>query len=233
MSPKGRVRTSHARGGSLRRMRGGFTLLETALAMVIVLVGVIAMIEAQRTFMRSNSWSSHEATASHLANELRERMRSLPRHDPTLGLSMGQGPGGAQVLIGLGPEPGEVTVEDFDDVDDYDGIVFGAGGQFDGPIDAFGRVIPEIDFEGNIRLDGTGAPLPLQGWSQRVDVVKVDPFNLSRRLAWEHQVAASGTFMGRRVDQYPLRVTVTVRYQGPLDPQPEDVTSLSWIVPAR
>jgi hypothetical protein len=201
--------------------------------MVIVLVGVIAMVEAQRTFMRSNSWSSHEATASHLANELRERMRQLPRHDPTLGLSIGQGAGGGQVLIGLGPEPGEVTVADFDDIDDYDGIIFGAGGQFDGPIDAFGRVIPEIDPEGNIRLDSSGVPLPLQGWSQRVDVVKVHPYNLTQVLDWMSEEAATGYFPGRRVDQYPLRVTVTVRFQRPLDPEPEDVTSLSWIVPVR
>ena len=39
-----------------------FTLLETALAMVIIMVGVVAMIEAQRGFITSNGWSSHEAT---------------------------------------------------------------------------------------------------------------------------------------------------------------------------
>lgn len=213
--------------------RGGFTLLETALAMVIVLVGVVAMVEAQRTFMRSNSWSSHEATASHLANELRERMRSLPRHDPTIGLSFGTGPNGGQVLVGLGAEPGEVTVGDFDDIDDYDGMTFGGGGQFDGPIDAFGRVIPEIDPDGQIRLDSNGQPLPLQGWSQSVEVVKVHPLDLTQELDWNHTEPVSGYFPGRTVDQYPLRVTVIVSFQGPLDPAPVEVTRLWWIVPAR
>ena len=200
--------------------------------MVIVLVGVVAMVEAQRTFMRSNSWSSHEATASHLANELRERMRSLPRHDPTIGLSFGTGPSGP-VLVGLGAEPGEVTVEDFDDIDDYNGITFGGGGQFDGPIDSFGRVIPEIDMDGEVVLDTNGVPVPLRGWSQSVEVVKVHPLNLTQELDWSTTEAAAPPFPGRNVDQYPLRVTVTVNYQGPLDPEPEAVTRLWWIVPAR
>jgi hypothetical protein len=201
--------------------------------MVIVLVGVVAMVEAQRTFMRTNSWSSHEATATYLANEIRERMRNLPRHDPVTGLSLGQGPGGGPVVVGLGPEPGEVTVDDFDDVDDYNGITFGIGGQFDGPIDAFGRVIPQIDMDGNIRLDSQGNPLPLQGWSQSVLVEKIDPFNFATVLAWEHTVPSDGTFPGRTVDQYPLRVTVTVSYQGPFDPGAGEVTRITWIVPAR
>src|SRR5947207_15139388 len=71
--------------------RCGFTLLETALAMVIVMVGVLAMIEAQQGFIHTNSWSSHEATATYLANEIRERMRSLPLHDPISGLTVVNG----------------------------------------------------------------------------------------------------------------------------------------------
>jgi hypothetical protein len=225
--------TSARRVSGLHGGRGAFTLLETALAMVIVLVGVVAMVEAQRTFIRSNSWSSHEATATHLANEIRERMRTLPRHDPMTGLSLGQNQSGTPVLVGLGPEPGEVTVTDFDDIDDYDGITFGAGGQFDGPIDTFGRVIPEIDPDGNIRLGTNGRPLPLQGWSQHVQVVKVNPFDFTQALPWTATEPALGTYPGRSVDQYPLRVTVSVRYQGPLDLEPREITFLSWIVPAR
>jgi hypothetical protein len=203
--------------------------------MVIVLVGVVAMVEAQRTFIRSNSWSSHEATGTYLANELRERMRRLPRHSPVSGLRLETGPGGGKVLVGLGPEPGEVTVEDFDDIDDYLGMTFGTGGQFDGPIDAFGRIIPEIDMNGSIRVDQAGNPLPLQGWSQRVEVVKVDPFDYSNRLAWDYVIPPSqtSTFPGRTVDQFPLRVTVIVSYQGPFSVQSEEVTRMSWIVPAH
>src|SRR4051812_36297452 len=86
--------------------RRGFTLLETALAMVIVMVGVLAMIEAQGAFIQSNGWSSHEATATYLANEIRERMRSLPRHDPVTGLALVT-VNGTPTLQGLGRESNE------------------------------------------------------------------------------------------------------------------------------
>lgn len=220
---------------SAGQSRSGFTLLETALAMVIVVVGVVAMVEAQRTFIRTNSWSSHEATATYLANEIRERMRTLPRHDPITGLYLAQGPGGGLVLVGLGPEPGEVTVNDFNDVDDYHEITFGPGGQFDGPIDNFGRVIPEIDPQGNIRVDAQGVPVPLRGWSQSVVVEKINPYDYSEVVPWNEFIPkpSSGDFPGRAVDQYPLRVTVFVRYQSPDMVVAEEVTRISWIVPAR
>lgn len=209
--------------------RRGFTLLETALAMVIVMVGVVAMIEAQGAFIRSNGWSSHEATATYLANEIRERMRNLPRHDPVTGLTLVSGQ-----VQGLGRETGEVTVEDFDDVDDYDAVEFGAAGNFDGPIDAFGTIIPDVDATGAVRLDpNTGLPIPLRGWSQSVAVEKVDPYDFSLARDWNYTDPGSGSFAGREVGQFPLRVTVTVSYQGPLSAQPEAVTSVSWIVPAN
>ncbi|MDX2115443.1 MAG: hypothetical protein SFZ24_07450, partial [Planctomycetota bacterium] len=65
-----------------RRARSAFTLLETALATVIIAVGVLALIEAQAAFSSNNDWSTSSATGTYLANELRERMRVLPRHDP-------------------------------------------------------------------------------------------------------------------------------------------------------
>jgi hypothetical protein len=217
-----------------RRPRRGFTLLETALAMVIVMVGVLAMIEAQGGFVRSNSWSSHEATATYLANEIRERMRNLPRHDPVSGVSLITGGSGQPQAQGVGLESGEVTVQDFDDVDDYDGVAFGQNGNFDGPIDGFGTIIPETDLNGAVQIDpGTGLPMPLQGWTQSVAVEKVDPYDFSVVRAWAFFEQANGSFTGRTVDQYPLRVTVEVSYQGPLDAQPEVVSTMSWIVPAN
>src|SRR4051812_34460639 len=120
MSDVLRVRGRGARSGNphvnhpaseLRHRPRGFTLLETALAMVIVLVGVLAMIEAQGSFILSNGWSSHEATATYLAGEIRERMRTLPRHDPVTGLSLVM-VNGVPTLQGLGREPAEITVND-------------------------------------------------------------------------------------------------------------------------
>jgi hypothetical protein len=76
-------------------------------------------------------------------------------------------------------------------------------------------------------------PLPLPGWSQSVSVEKVDPYDFSTTRAWNYQQAPSGNFVGRAVDRFPLRVTVSVLYQGPLDPQPDVVTTMSWIVPVQ
>jgi hypothetical protein len=221
------------RGRIKRRAPRGFTLLETALAMIIVMVGVVAMVEAHGSMMRANSWSSQEATATYLANELRERMRILPRHDPVSSLSLNTGGGGPPIVTGVGPETGEVSVTDYDDIDDYDGAKFGPGGNFEGPIDGFGRIIPAVDINGVIRIDpGTGQPMSLQGWRQEVLVQKVDPFDFSSIRQWNATDPPSGNFTGRNVNQFPLRVTVSVYYQAPLATVADKVTEVSWIVPA-
>jgi hypothetical protein len=215
------------RAATKRGARRGFTLLETGMALVIIMVGVLAMVEAQRSFIFSNAWSSHEATATYLCNELRERMRVLPRHDPVSSLLIIDGQ-----LVGLGREPGEVTVNDLDDIDDYHELVFGESGNFDGPIDAFGRVIPQINPDGTVRIDtSTGQPMPLIGWTQSVRVEKISPYNFSAPVAWEYEEPPSGTYRGRALDKFPLRVTVTALYQGAMDAVPRPVVSMSWIVP--
>lgn len=233
--PGGKVITG---GGRRRPVRRGFTLMETALATVIIGVGVLALIEAQQAFMRANEWSTQAATATYLANEIREMTRRLPRHDPVTGLSLIDGPGGS-VLHGWGPEPGEVTVQDFDDIDDFDGIVFSwdgtmdiADGDLPGPIDAFGNVIPEILADGTVMLDAGGDPVPLRGWSQEVTVEKLNPFDTSETVAPEYEMPPSPPYFdGLRVDQFPLRVTVTVRYQGPFDTSAREMVRVTWIVP--
>ncbi len=131
-----------------REMRRGFTLIETALATVIVGVGVLAMVEAQTAFLRQNVWSSQVSIAERLGNEIREMTINLPRHDPVTGATT------------WGPESGEADVGDFDDLDDFDGL--GTGTEFsaalgNGPIDARRRVIPNMD-----------------GWSQVVEVFNVN-----------------------------------------------------------
>ncbi|MBX3359360.1 MAG: prepilin-type N-terminal cleavage/methylation domain-containing protein [Phycisphaeraceae bacterium] len=227
-------------GRAARRVRGrrGFTLIETALTTVIVGVGVLALIESQQAFMKSNDWSTHAATAAYLANEIREMTRKLPKHDPVTGLTI-QTSGGNSVVVGWGPEPGEVRVQDFDDIDDFDGMTFRPGGtllvsdgDLPGPVDAFGNVIPQILNDGTVVLDGEGNPAPLQGWSQIVRVEKVDPFNFSTVRPHGYEVAPNlPDFEGLRVDQFPLQVTVIVQYQGPFDAAPQTVATVVWVVP--
>lgn len=210
--------------------RRGFTLLETSMALVIIGVGVLAFVEAQNAFVKNNMWSSQAATATLLAGEVRELSRRLPRHDPVTGLyieSTAQG----DVLHGWGAESGEVTPEDFDDIDDLDGLKFGGDGDFDGPIDAKGEIVPSVDANGNPMVDQDDNPIPMAGWSQSVYVDKLDPFNYATVREHAFKENANGDFPGRRVDQYPLRVTVVVEFQGPNDVQPVELARVSWIVP--
>lgn len=145
---------THRRPRPSPRHRLGFTLIETALAIVIVGVGVLAMMSAQQAFHRKNRWSTHASTATWLANEIREMTLALPRHDPVTSTSF------------WGPEPTEVSIADFDDLDDFDGedgegVIFSSALN-NGPVNARREVIPNMD-----------------GWSQSVFVYNVDPQNIA------------------------------------------------------
>lgn len=200
------------------------------MALVIIGVGVLAFVDAQNIFIRNNAWSSQAATATLLANEIREMTRRLARHDPVTGLFMDNS-SGTPVLRGWGRESNEVVVTDFDDIDDFDGLSFGGGtSHVEGPINSFGEVIPETDADGHTVMNGDNA-VPLRGWSQTVTVEKVDPFNYTLVRAPAFYETASGNFTGRRVDQYPLRVTVVVHFQGSEDGDPEEVTRMVWVMP--
>lgn len=220
--------------------RGGFTLIEAALATVIIGVGVVAMVEAQQSFIKSNLWSSHAATGTFLANEVREFTRHLPKHDPVTGLYLQSNGVGSSTLIGWGPEAGEVLPSDFDDLDDFDGVSFSFlgtvginDGDLPGPINAFGDVIPDILLDGSVAVPDpeTGDVEAMAGWIQTVIVQKVSPFDTSTVVADDATEPAFGDFKGRSVDQYPLRVTVEVTYIPPLDATGEVIARVTWIVP--
>ncbi|MDP7030028.1 MAG: type II secretion system protein [Phycisphaerales bacterium] len=140
--------------GSVRSAgRRGFTLVETGLAIVIVATGMLAMLAAHEAFVQQNDWGERAAQAARLGGEIRERSMVLAVDDPVTGGAF------------WGAEAGEVSVADWDDMDDFDGLdVSGWAG--DGPIDASGSVIPGM-----------------QGWRQVVDVQSVDPTDLSTPVA--------------------------------------------------
>lgn len=211
--------------------RRGFTLLETALATVIIGVGVLALVEAHTVFSRSNDFSTQSATANYLANELRERIRRLPRHDPATSIFFTTS-NGNQVLGGWGPSTNETSVVDYNDVDDFDGAAFGTGGTMAGPISATGAVVPELNLDGTPVLDNNGLIVPLRGWSQWVTVEKVEPQNFSTVRARNYFRAPNPpSDPGLAVDRFPLRVTVVVRYRGPGETTSREMTRLVWIQP--
>lgn len=131
----------------------GFTLIETALATVIVGVGVLAMVAAQQGFHRQNGWSTHASIAMRLGNEIREMTLNLPRNDPVTGIAF------------WGAETNETWVGAFDDLDDFDGegdgLIFSAA-LGNGPINARREVIANMN-----------------GWAQEVYVYNVDPFDIN------------------------------------------------------
>ena len=224
------------------RQPAAFTLIETMLALVIIGVGVVAVIQAQREFISNNLWSTHASTATYLANEIRELTRNFPRHDKKTGGIFFTNPADASTFTGWGPETGENTVNDLNDLDDFDGAVFGSATTFPagftmtkryaGPINAFGDVIPETKYDGTTETPTAGnvsSDVPMRGWTQIVQVTKVDPYDYSTPVDKKTQ-KVNGTTIQRAVDRYPVRVTVTVLYQGVWDEASPAVTSTSWII---
>jgi len=217
--------------------------METALATVIIGVGVLAVMQAQQSFLQQNNWSTNSSTATYLANEIREMSSVFPRHDRFSGGIFFATPGDPATFTGWGPETGEMLTQDIDDLDDLDGAVFGSATTFPtgftmtrrypGPINAFGDVIPETMYDGTTETFtpvGSQVPVdvPMRGWTQIVQVNKVDPYDLGTNVANSAELVSAGQVL-RRVDRYPLRVTVTVLYSPDANTPAVEVTSINWV----
>jgi hypothetical protein len=185
---KPQLRSVNAR----RRRDRGFTLIEAALATVIVGTGVLSILAAQQAYHRKNGWANHAGTAMLLANEIRELTFGMPLHDPTTGATY------------LGPEPGEADVKDYDDIDDFAGVVsmgIGSGTTFSPPINALRQQIPDME-----------------QWTQNVMVEGVDPDNISSSIT--RPLSSSNV----------VRVTVTVTFQATPESEPQKMGTLMWVV---
>lgn len=225
----------------------GFTLLETALSTIIIGVGVLAVMEAQQAFLEKNSWSTNASTATFLANEVRERTRLFARHDRSTGGLMLTDPDDDTTLAGWGPEPDEASPADFDDLDDFDGAVFGDApnlpegfemrARHAGPIDSLANVISETLWNGTTEVtivegeegdEDEVRDVSLRGWTQCVLVEKVNPADTTAAVAAATQVIADGEVI-RGVDEYPVRVTVVVLFQRPGADAAVEVARVSWV----
>lgn len=103
----------------------GFTLIEAALATLIIGVGVVAVMELFFACTRQNRYGTQQTTAMFLANNIRETMAALSFNDPIT------------ASTAFGAESGEMLAT-YDDVDDFD------AGRFGPPIDATRATIPEL-----------------------------------------------------------------------------------------
>ena len=144
----GRIHSSPRTSRTTAAGRRGFTLIEAALATVIIGTGGLAIVFAQQTFHKQNDWAQRSAVAMRLAGEIREMAINLPRHDPVTGVEF------------WGPEAEEGSLVDWDDVDDLDDAVFSSD-IGNGPINALRATLPDF-----------------AGWRQRTVVVNVDPFDI-------------------------------------------------------
>jgi hypothetical protein len=192
------------------------------------------------TFLYHNMWSTHSATATYLAGEIREMTRAMPRHDRFSGGIYFTVEDDPMTLAGWGLEPGETDAIDLDDLDDLDGLVFGDTTNFPpgftlnarlpGPINAFGETIAETLYSGRLDTEDNGdgpEVVPMRGWSQIIQVEKVDPYDYST-------VVPRNTFINdrREVHEYPLRVSVTIVFEGNFGEDEAPITqTISWVVP--
>jgi type II secretory pathway pseudopilin PulG len=87
--------------------RSAFTLLESALATIIIGVGILSMMGLFEACSRQNRQGAQATTAMMLAGHIQEMMEGLPFVDPVKGRTT------------FGPEVGE-TLATFNDIDDFD-----------------------------------------------------------------------------------------------------------------
>ncbi|HIA62682.1 MAG TPA: hypothetical protein EYN93_07270 [Planctomycetaceae bacterium] len=133
--------------------RRGFWLVESAVAIAVVGIGVVAVVGSQQAWHIQAVESEKLATGMRLATEIRELSLLLQANDPITGDST------------WGIELGEVLPYDIDDLDDLDDAVF-ADSAGTGPIDATGTTIVGMD-----------------DWEQQITVQCVDPFNVTQVVA--------------------------------------------------
>jgi prepilin-type N-terminal cleavage/methylation domain-containing protein len=131
------------------RRQAGFTLIEVAIASVIVSVAVLAMLGAQQAVHQQTAATQELDLGLSLANEIREITLAMPAHDPITG------------AMTFGPESNETSVAHFDDIDDFAGTD-GAGLTISPPVDAHRQPKSELD-----------------DWSQNITVEYVDPSQIN------------------------------------------------------
>lgn len=134
-----------------RRHRGGFTVAESMIAVLVLSITVAALSQAVVSGQMQGYAALHQERASMLAEELMERILALPYHDPQ----------GAETA---GPDDGEGSADLFDNMDDYDGFTEEAGELTDANGQAFAAAFAPFsrqvtcDYQ-SVTLNGLGGAI--------------------------------------------------------------------------
>ncbi|MHC4643344.1 MAG: type IV pilus modification PilV family protein [Planctomycetota bacterium] len=95
-----------------KKHKGGFSLLEVLLAIVLVGIAVASLVAANGSFTKGNAAGTELSTAEFLIEQIRELTILLPVVDPETEYDT------------FGPEVGEATLAEYDDLDDLDDAAF-------------------------------------------------------------------------------------------------------------
>jgi prepilin-type N-terminal cleavage/methylation domain-containing protein len=125
-----------------------FTLVEVMIAVVLIGIAIAALVASNAAFTQANSFGIDLSTAEFLIEEIRELTTPLAVVEPPDDRST------------WGPETGEATVTDYDDLDDFDGTAFSP------PIDAAGNPMAEFS-----------------SFTQQITVENIDQSNLDTVVA--------------------------------------------------
>lgn len=90
------------------RARGGFTLIEVMLAVVLLAIGVMAMLALQMHAMRGSQLGRHYTDASQVARDEMERLLRLDWDDPDLALTNWTAPSNETSEVQIDGEPNTV-----------------------------------------------------------------------------------------------------------------------------
>jgi prepilin-type N-terminal cleavage/methylation domain-containing protein len=168
--------------GNIRRRRdparAGFTLVEVAIAIGIIGLGVVALMQLTTACTMQNRASAQMTSAGMLAEHVQELMSDLPLSDPTVGSTH------------FGLEPGE-SLAGFDDVDDF------ANQSFSPPIDSTRTALTDLaDYTQTISVvpvaarepggNLTGATIPTTTYTGalRITVTITHPDSTGVSMSW-------------------------------------------------
>ena len=106
--------------------KGGFTIIEVLIAIMLVGLAIVSLVAANSSFTKANNDATVLSTAEFLIEQIRELTTLLSVVDPQDGTGT------------FGPEPNEVTLADYDDLDDFDDA------RFETPINAEREILNDF-----------------------------------------------------------------------------------------